>query len=152
MRLNFIDKLLGSGFYTGYIPFASGTFGSVAGLIIYLIPGFEQPVIMIPAILIFSLYGIYAGSQFEKVYGKDPPQCTIDEIVGMWISLLFLPKILWISLVVFLLWRLSDIVKPFPARRLEELKGGLGIMIDDIISAFYVLLIVHLFILFYSTV
>ncbi len=152
MRLNFIDKLLGSGFYTGYIPLASGTFGSLAGLIIYFIPGFEQPVIMIPAVVIFILYGIYAGSQFEKVYGKDPPQCTIDEIVGMWISLLFVPKILWISLVVFLLWRLSDIVKPFPARKLEELKGGLGIMIDDIISALYVLLIVHLFILFYTTV
>jgi phosphatidylglycerophosphatase A len=151
VQLNFIDKLLGSGFYTGYIPFISGTFGSLAGLIIYLIPGFEKPVIMIPAIVIFSVYGIYAGSQFEKVYGKDPPQCTIDEIVGMWISLLFLPKILWVSLMVFLLWRISDIVKPFPARRLEELEGGLGIMIDDIISGVYVLLIVHLFILIYSS-
>lgn len=152
MRLNFIDKLLGSGFFTGYIPFASGTFGSLAGLIIYFIPGFEQPLILIPAIVVFSIYGIYAGSRFEKVYGKDPPQCTIDEIVGMWISLLFLPKILWISLMTFLLWRLFDIVKPFPARRLEELKGGFGIMIDDIISGVYVLIIVHLFILFYGNV
>lgn len=152
MQLNFIDKLMGSGFYTGYIPFASGTFGSLAGLIIYYIPGFEKPVIMISAIIIFTIYGIYVGSQFEKVYGKDPAECTIDEIVGMWISLLFLPKILWVSVVVFLLWRLFDIIKPFPARQLEKLQGGTGIMIDDIVSGFYVLLIVHLFILFYSTV
>jgi phosphatidylglycerophosphatase A len=151
VHLNFIDKLIGSGFYTGYIPFASGTFGSLAGLLIYFIPGFEKPVIIIPAIILLSVYGIYAGSQFEKVYGKDPAQCTVDEMAGMWISLLLVPKVLWISLVVFLLWRLSDIIKPFPARQLERLKGGLGIMIDDIISGFYVLIIVHLFILFYGS-
>lgn len=151
MKLNFIDNLLGSGFYTGYIPFASGTFGSLAGLLLYYIPGFEKPIIIIPAIVLFSIYGIYAGTQFEKAYGKDPSECTIDEVVGMWISLLFLPKILWVSLVVFLIWRLFDIIKPFPARGLEKLKGGLGIMIDDIISSFYVLLLVHLFILIYSS-
>jgi len=152
VKLNFVDKLLGSGFYTGYIPFASGTFGSLAGLLLYYIPGFEKPLIIIPAIILFSLYGIYAGTQFEKVYGKDPSECTIDEVVGMWISLLFLPKILWVSLVVFLIWRLFDIIKPYPARGLERLKGGVGIMIDDIISSFYVLLLVHLFILIYSSV
>jgi phosphatidylglycerophosphatase A len=147
VRLNFFNKLLGSGFYTGYIPFASGTFGSLAGLLIYYIPGFENPAVIIPAIIIFSFYGVYVGTEFEKFYGKDPAECTIDEVVGMWISLLFLPKILWVSVLVFLLWRLFDIVKPFPARKLEKLEGGLGIMIDDIISSIYVLLLVHLFIL-----
>ena len=150
MKLNFFDKFLGSGLYTGYIPFASGTFGSIAGLLFYYIPGFENPLIIIPAIIIFGAYGIYVGSKFEKIYGKDPAECTIDEVVGMWISLLFLPKEIWISVVVFFIWRIFDIIKPFPARRLESLKGGLGIMIDDIISSLYVLLIVHLFILFYK--
>ena len=148
MKLNFIEKLIGSGFYTGYIPFASGTFGSLAGLIIYYIPGFENPFFMIPSIIFLVVYGIFIGSKFEKVYGKDPSECTVDEVVGMWISLLFIPKILWVSILVFFLWRLSDIIKPFPARRLERLKGGIGIMIDDIISSFYVLLIIHLFYLF----
>lgn len=145
-KLNFFEKLLGSGFYTGYIPFASGTFGSLAGLLIYYIPGFEKPVIIIPAIIIFIIYGIFVGYKFEKIYGKDPSECTIDEIAGMWISLLFLPKIWWLSLIVFLLWRISDIIKPFPAKRLEVLRGGIGIMIDDIISSLYVLLIVQLYI------
>ncbi len=151
MKLNFFNKLFGSGFYTGYIPFASGTFGSLAGLLIYYIPGFENPAILIPAIIVFSFYGIYVGTKFEKVYGKDPSECTIDEIVGMWISLLFLPKILWVSVLIFLVWRLFDIVKPFPARKFEKLEGGLGIMIDDIISSIYVLLLVHLFILVYGS-
>ncbi len=151
MHLNFFNKLLGSGFYTGYIPVASGTFGSLAGLAIYYIPGFENPAILIPAIILFSFYGLYVGTEFEKVYGKDPSECTIDEVVGMWISLLFLPKILWVSVLVFLVWRLFDIVKPFPARRLEKLEGGLGIMIDDIVSSIYVLLLVHLFILIYGS-
>jgi len=151
VRLNFINKLLGSGFYTGYVPVASGTFGSLAGLAIYYIPGFENPAIIIPAIILFSLYGLYVGTEFEKVYGKDPSECTIDEVVGMWISLLFLPKILWVSVLVFLVWRLFDIVKPFPARGLEKLEGGLGIMIDDIVSSIYVLLLLHLFILIYGS-
>lgn len=147
MQLKFIEKLLGSGFYTGYVPFASGTFGSLAGLIIYYIPGFEKPLIIIPAVVLFSIYGIFVGSKFEKIYGHDPSECTIDEVVGMWIALLFVPKIWWISIIVFLLWRVADIIKPFPARKLESLQGGLGIMIDDIVSALYVLIFVQLFML-----
>ena len=150
MKLNFFEKLLGSGFYTGYIPFISGTFGSLAALIIYYIPGFENPLILIPAIIIFTFYGIYVGSRFESVYGKDPAECTIDEIVGMWISLLFLPKILLISLLAFLLWRILDIIKPFPARNFEKFKGGLGIMLDDITSGIYSLIIVHIILIIFK--
>ena len=137
MKINFFEKLLGSGFYTGYIPFASGTFGSLAGLMIYYIPGFGKPVILIPAIIIFMFYGIYVGSKFEKEYGKDPAECTIDEVVGMWISLLLLPKNVYISIFAFLIWRAFDIIKPSPARQAEKLKGGLGIMMDDVIAGIY---------------
>ena len=144
MKLNFFEKLLGSGFYTGYIPFISGTFGSIAALIIYYIPGFENPAVLIPAIIIFTFYGIYVGNKFETVYGKDPSECTIDEVVGMWISLLFLPKILLISFLTFIIWRILDIIKPSPARNFEKLNGGLGIMLDDITSGIYSLIIVHI--------
>ena len=137
MKINFFEKLLGSGFYTGYMPFASGTFGSLAGLMIYYIPGFGKPVILIPAIIIFMFYGIYVGSKFEKEYGKDPAECTIDEVVGMWISLLLLPKNVYISIFAFLIWRAFDITKPSPARQAEKLKGGLGIMMDDVIAGIY---------------
>ncbi|MHB8580533.1 MAG: phosphatidylglycerophosphatase A family protein [Ignavibacteriaceae bacterium] len=150
MKINFIEKLFGSGFYTGYIPFASGTFGSLAALIIYYIPGFEKPDILIPAIIIFLFYGIYVGSKFEKEYGKDPSECTIDEVVGMWISLLYLPKNVYISVFAFLVWRAFDIIKPSPARQAENLKGGLGIMMDDVIAGIYSVIFVYVILLIKS--
>ncbi|MEI7811098.1 MAG: phosphatidylglycerophosphatase A [Ignavibacteria bacterium] len=149
MKLNFFEKLLGSGFYTGYAPVASGTFGSLAALLIYFIPGFELPYIIIPAIIIFFITGIWTGNKFEVVYGKkDPSECTIDEVVGMWISLLFVPKRITYLLLSFVIWRIFDIIKPFPANAAENLKGGLGIMMDDVIAAFYTLLLVHVLITF----
>ena len=144
MKLNIFEKILGSGFYSGYFPVASGTVGSLAALIIYFIPGFEQWFIIVPLTLIFAAYGIYVGTKFENVYGKDPAECTIDEIVGMWISLIALPKTILIAICAFLLWRILDIIKPPPARNLERLKGGIGIMIDDVISGLYTLIIMHL--------
>lgn len=148
MKLNFFEKFLGSGFYTGYLPFITGTFGSIAGLIIYWIPGFEKAYIIIPAIIIFFGYGVFVGTKFEKLYGKDPSECTIDEVVGMWLSLLFLPKTITISIISFVIWRVLDIIKPFPARKLEGLNGGLGIMIDDVVCGIYTLIIVRIIISF----
>jgi phosphatidylglycerophosphatase A len=150
VKINFFEKLLGSGFFTGYIPFASGTFGSLAALIIYAIPGFENLYVLIVFIILFTFYGIYVAGKFEKKYGKDPAECTIDEVVGMWISLLFVPKTILFSVIAFLVWRIMDIIKPYPARKLEAIQGGLGVMIDDIVAGFYSLILIHLFLFFYS--
>ena len=150
MKINIFEKMLGSGFFTGYIPIVPGTFGSLAGLLIYYIPGFEKPVIILPAIIVFTVYGIYVGNKFDKVYGKDPRQCTIDEVVGMWISLLFLPKQIVISILAFIIWRAFDIVKPFPAKNLEKLEGGLGIMIDDVVSGLYSLIVLQVILYFFK--
>lgn len=151
MKINFFEKFIGSGFYTGYSPYISGTVGSLAALIIYLIPGFEELFVIIPVILIFMVYGIYLGDKFEVEYGKDPSQCTVDEVVGMWISLVALPKNIGIVVSAFILWRVLDIIKPPPARNLERLKGGLGIMIDDVISGIYTLIIMHLVVYLFGT-
>jgi phosphatidylglycerophosphatase A len=144
LKINFFEKFIGSGFFTGYSPVASGTVGSIAAVLIYLIPGFEQLIIIIPGIIIFLAYGIYLGNKFEVEYGKDPAQCTVDEVVGTWISLVALPKTVGIIVAAFLIWRILDIIKPPPARGLEKLKGGLGIMIDDVVSGIYTLIIMHL--------
>jgi phosphatidylglycerophosphatase A len=151
LKINSFEKFIGSGFYTGYSPFISGTVGSLAALIIYLIPGFEQLFVIIPSIVIFMVYGIYVGTKFEAEYGKDPAQCTIDEVVGMWISLVGLPKTFAIVAIAFILWRILDIIKPPPARNLERLKGGLGIMIDDVISGIYTLIIMLLVVYLFGT-
>lgn len=143
-QINWFEKLVGSGFYTGYVPIASGTFGSLVAIVIYLFPGFEKLQIIIPAIILLFAYGLFVSSKFEKVYGQDPAQCTVDEIVGTWIALIALPKTFLIILTSFLVWRALDIIKPFPAKTSEKLPGGIGIMIDDVISGFYSLIIVHL--------
>lgn len=144
MKNNFFEKLIGSGLYTGYFPIASGTAGSLVATFIYLIPGFENLYVIIPFIVISFLYGINVGTKFEVQYGKDPAQCTIDEFVGTWISFIALPKTMGIIIATFFLWRILDIIKPPPARNLEKLKGGMGIMIDDVVSGLYTLIIMHL--------
>jgi phosphatidylglycerophosphatase A len=107
--------------------------------------------VIIPATLVIIFYGIYIGTKFEAEYGKDPAQCTIDEVAGTWISLIALPKTIGIIIATFLLWRILDIIKPPPARNLERLKGGLGIMIDDVISGIYTLIIMHLVVYLFGT-
>ena len=151
MKINSFEKFIGSGFFTGYFPVASGTVGSLAAIVIYLIPGFEKLFVIIPATLVIVFYGIYIGTKFEAEYGKDPAQCTIDEVAGTWISLIALPKTFGIIIAAFFLWRILDIIKPPPARNLERLKGGLGIMIDDVISGIYTLIIMHLVVYLFGT-
>lgn len=142
--MNLLEKAAGSAVFTGYIPFAPGTFGSAAALAIYLIPGFELLFVIIPASVVVTLAGIKIGDKFEAEYGKDPSQCTIDEVAGMWISLIAVPKTAACIIFVFIVWRIFDILKPPPASTAEKLNGGLGIMLDDVISGIYTLITAHL--------
>ncbi len=143
MKINSIEKFLGSGFYTGYSKFAGGTVASAAALAIYLIPGFENPVLLLAFISVFLILGVDIGTKFESLYGKDPKECTIDEVVGTWISLILIPKKAWMLLLAFGIWRALDIFKPFPFNRLERIKGGWGIMLDDVALGFAALLLNH---------
>lgn len=155
-KLNLADKLklfFATGFLTGYFPFASGTVASFLAVLIYLlIPGFEEPYILIFMILLFTVIGIFVSDFAEKIYGFDPSEVVIDEIVGMWITLLFVPKTFVITAIGFMLFRILDIIKPFPARQSQDLKGGIGIMLDDIISGFYSLVILHLILIIFPEV
>ena len=145
MKLNIFEKIIGSGLFTGYIPFASGTFGSLAALLIYMIPGFENPTILLFVISVSIIIGVPISTKFEKKYGTDPAECTIDELIGMWISLIFVPKNIWFILTAFVIWRILDILKPFPAKQAESINGGIGIILDDVISGIYTLILIHIF-------
>ena len=145
-----LKKIVGSGFYSGYIPFAPGTFGSLAALAIYFIPIFQNYFVIVPFIVVGFFLGIYLGDYFEGKYGKDPKQFTFDEFIGTWIAFLYIPQTLELIVLTFITWRFFDIVKPFPANRAESINGGLGIMLDDVISGMYSLIIMYIFnILFY---
>lgn len=122
---------------TGYAPVAPGTFGSAAGLVLWwLLPSdaFSAGV----AIVITFLAGAWSGSVAERHFrGTDPGPVVIDEVLGMLITLFMNPVGPLGALLGFFLFRAADIVKPFPANRLEALHGGFGIMADDAMAAVY---------------
>lgn len=142
---NFVDKLISTGLGTGLSPFAPGTVGSVLALLIYFIPGFNELYVIIPAIVIFFVWGSYSADKMERTYGHDPSRVVIDEIVAVWISLLFLPKRLFLAIAAFFIFRILDIVKPFPANYFDKRTGGISIMMDDVICGVYTNLILLLY-------
>ena len=125
--------------YCGYFPFAPGTVGSAAGLIVYLLVWWAQsPVVEVGLIAVLFLAGVWAGTTAERYFGGiDPGPIVLDEVVGMLITLAFIPVGLSGALAGFVLFRIFDVLKPFPARRLESLHGGLGVMADDAMAAIY---------------
>ena len=146
-----LARIIATGLYSGYFPFAPGTVGSGVGLFIYIcLPGFRSYRFMAVSVLLFFI-GVWAATQVEKTDGHDASIINVDEIVGMWISLWFLPSSLswygWIG--GFFVFRLFDIMKPFPANISQKLSRGWGVMMDDIIAGIYtniVLQILHIFI------
>jgi phosphatidylglycerophosphatase A len=125
--------------YCGYFPFAPGTVGSAAGLVVYLLVWWSHSVAVEGALILFLfLIGTWAGTIAERYFGGiDPGPIVIDEVVGMLITLAFIPVGLSGALAGFFLFRLFDVIKPFPAGRLERLHGGLGVMADDAMAAVY---------------
>ncbi len=138
--------IFGSWFYSGFFPIASGTFASLIAVLLYwFIPGFDHwPILAAASALAFAI-GVPCATSLEKSYGNDPSIVVIDEIAGMWISLLFLPKIWYLAVAGFFLFRLFDIIKPPPARQFDAMTGGFGIMLDDVAAGIYANLVLQIF-------
>jgi len=155
----------------GYLPLAPGTWGSLVGIGVYLLVRgaamklffdagagrnfnllhvyYGVIAIELVAIFAISLAGTWAASRTEKLSGKkDPGKVVIDEVAGQFIALIPVPFVLgtawWTAILAFILFRFFDIVKPYPARRLESLEAGLGIMADDIVAGVYAAIVVAL--------
>jgi phosphatidylglycerophosphatase A len=144
---SFVTKLFASALFSGYSPIASGTVGSAVALVFYFIPGFESLVIIGTSILVVFVLGIKTANTMEQRYGHDPAEVTIDEVVGMWISLFLLPKKIFVVIAAFFVFRFFDIIKPFPARKFDNMRGGFGIMMDDVIAGIYANIILRLVLL-----
>ena len=123
----------------GHAPFAPGTVGSAAGLaVFYLVRSTGSVAVEVGAIVVLFAVGVWAGTVAEEHLGRvDPSAVVIDELVGMLITLAFLPVNLLGAAVGFVIFRALDVVKPFPSGRMENLPGGLGIMADDAMAAVY---------------
>jgi phosphatidylglycerophosphatase A len=126
--------------YVGYFPFAPGTAGSAAGLAVYGALRWvgAPPVVDVVLIAVLFAAGAWSGTLAERHFGgTDPGPGVIDEVVGMLVTLLLLPPGWVLAAVGFFVFRIFDILKPWPANRLESLHGGLGMMADDMMVAIY---------------
>ena len=130
----------------GYLPLAPGTWGSLVALLIwYIIIGHISSIALIALIIIIFALGVYTSSIIEiDLVKKDPSIVVIDEWVGQWIALMFLPKSIVWGIVAFALFRLFDIWKPYPINKLDNIKGGIGVMLDDVLAGIYALIGVQL--------
>jgi phosphatidylglycerophosphatase A len=125
--------------YCGYFPIAPGTVGSAAGLVVYLIVWWTQSPV-VEGLLIAAVFaaGVWAASIAERYFGGiDPGPVVIDEVLGMLVTLAFMRVNLPIAIAGFVLFRIFDVIKPYPAGRFEALHGGLGVMADDGMAAIY---------------
>ena len=135
--LSRLSKIIATFFYVGYLPFIPGTFGSAAALLLYIFlkPG---PLAQYAFLVLFLSLGFCFSGKAEKQFNsKDPKYIVIDEVAGMFLTLLFVPLDLRLLVIGFLLFRVLDTVKPYPADRLQNLNGSAGIMLDDIVAGLY---------------
>ncbi len=137
--MNQLALFLASFGYVGFFPIAPGTAGSLAALGLFaLVRWVGMPAFELGMIGVVLAAGIWAANGAERALArKDPGPIVIDEVLGMLITLALLPVSLTGIAVGFVLFRLFDVVKPFPADRMERLPGGLGVMMDDAVAGLY---------------
>lgn len=138
---------MSTGFGSGYSPFAPGTAGTIVGCIMFYFlnlffpdyfPGFGMnSIYFILLIIVFLIIGVRASHVLEPEWGEDPQKIVIDEIVGVWVTLLFVPFSLLNLFLAFVLFRVFDIFKPFGIRKFESMKNGWGVMMDDVVAGVY---------------
>ena len=138
----------------GYLPLAPGTWGSLVGvgiflLLVWAIPAYSLIVLVLVAIVAVTCVGIWAATRTEQLSGrKDPGKVVVDEVAGQLIALFPLTLFTrwsWVAVIVsFILFRFFDIVKPYPANKLQDLNGGAGVMLDDLVAGVYGAVIVSI--------
>lgn len=144
--MNLSVRLLVTWFGCGNLPGAPGTWGSLAALpFAWVMAGTIGPWGLLIAASVAFIAGIWASGRYSAAAGiKDPQSIVIDEVAGQWLALVFVPLTPIAYFCAFLLFRLCDIFKPWPANWADRrLSGGLGIMLDDMIAGAYALMLVH---------
>jgi phosphatidylglycerophosphatase A len=145
-KMNYFISLLATGFGVGYSPVAPGTLGTLIAIpVYYFLSAIPSPIYEITLIGFFFL-SVWISENAEIFFGKkDDQRIVIDEMMGFLITMLWVPKATHFIVIGFFLFRLFDILKPFPIRRWERgLKGGFGVVLDDVIAGVYANIILHL--------
>ncbi len=153
-----LARMIGTGLFVGYVPWASGTFGALVGCIALLVPGVWNPGLLWPLVVVVFGAGVWSAGSIARYEGNrltasaaktkdrfqhgrhsapDPSIVVVDEIVGMWIAVLHLPWSFLTLAIAFILFRIFDILKPPPAAWVEQIPRGWGIMLDDVVAGIY---------------
>ncbi|MDD5130829.1 MAG: phosphatidylglycerophosphatase A [Candidatus Omnitrophica bacterium] len=135
---DFLVKTASTVFFIGYLPLVPGTFGSIAGVgLFYLLKG-AAVFTYLSVILAVIVLGLVVCGRTEKLLNKKDPGCiVIDEVAGMLLALSFLPYDFKIVFLAFLIFRILDTLKPYPASRLQNRHGAVGVMGDDLVAGIY---------------
>lgn len=144
-----VIKLLGACFGLGYLPKAPGTFGSLFGLLLYWLFKDFSHLVQGTSLFIFILLAMGISEKLEKILrSKDPEEIVIDEAAGMWVSLIFIGDLSWPAIIAgLILFRLLDILKPFPINLFQTFRGGTGILADDLAAGMLTNFILRLLVL-----
>lgn len=155
-----LPLMVGTFFYSGLSPFASGTVGSlVAAALYYFIPELQNPLTLFIACVVVLIAGVWSGGIIERQLNvQDPGIVVIDEVLGQWITMLLLSVTMGRStglnmggaIASFLFFRIFDIIKIPPARYFERRHGGLGIMLDDVVAGVYAAIALSVLILIFG--
>lgn len=145
----FTLDFLASFFCVGHIPFAPGTFASLAtALLLFFLPTIPTPYFLVGCAILFFV-GVFISEKVAFLCRKrDPSKIVIDEVLGMSVSVFLLPKIWWLYGLAFLLFRFFDIYKPFWISKVEKISWGWGIMLDDLVAGLLTLGVVSIIRLF----
>ena len=145
-------KLIATSFGAGFSPVAPGTMGALVAILVWYILSLCMAYSTLQwtlagLIVVFTIIGVWSATVSERYWGEDPSRVVMDETVGEWIALLAVPASgHWgYVLAAFVLFRFFDIVKPLGVRSMEKLKGGYGIMADDILSGIYAAIVIVVF-------
>jgi phosphatidylglycerophosphatase A len=136
--------------FVGYIPFAPGTWGTAAGLVVWFLIPWHAFWLNLGLVTFFFFLGIFASEYIEQRIGEiDPPYVVIDEVVGIWLAMTLIapiqyPENLGLIVLAFLIFRFFDITKIKPIRQLELIGGGFGIMADDILAGIFTGIVINL--------
>lgn len=147
--MKFLSKLISTFFGIGYFPVAPGTLTSLIIVLLYRFYLYKLSWFHHLLLFFFLFFiGVFASSKFSSVLTKkDPRNIVIDEVAGQYLVLFQMSNSWFAVLSCLVLFRLFDIVKPFPTRQVEKMPGGWGIMLDDIVAAIYAGVIINLYML-----
>jgi len=142
--MEWIIRFLATGFFVGYSPIAPGTMGTLLALVLYAI--LPTTVTFYWMLILFLIIGgTMISHRAENILAEtDSARIVIDEMCGYFVAMAFLPKTLGLIIVGFLIYRLLDVVKVYPMKKLELFPGGLGIMLDDIYAGVITNIILHI--------